>query len=253
MASYPLGTKINFRYTRPTYDVEVDVNGRRKNVIKMVFVLTSNYNGNMHALDIFGMSPEEQTWLQFIFDSDAKRRQTGNPIQVELDQQIKQLEIAEQRKQELLNTTTQTVIKPDPTQVNKTFGTSTFKRTPTIGTAAKAVKTVGRIERVTKQGFNFINSAINKNFNVGQLTDAQIQNELKSLGIVEANTKKNIDELRRVLGVYESLNQSGFRPGDPYTFYHMFLKPHYGNTASRFYRKYNAPYVEDPRIIRIAR
>lgn len=253
MAGYPLGTKINFRYTRPSYNLEIDVNGRRKNVIKLVFVLTSNYDGNMHALDFARMSPEEQTWLQFIFDSDAKRRQGGNPVQVELDQQIKQLEIAEQRKQDLLNTTTQKIIKPDPTQVNKTFGTSTFKRTPTIGTAAKAVKEVGRIERVTKQGFNFIKSTIDKNFNVGQLTDAQIQNELKTLGIVEANTKKNIEELRRVLGVYQSLTQSGFRPGDPYTFYHMFLKPHYKNSSSRFYRKYNAPYVTNPRILRIAR
>lgn len=252
MAGYPMGTHLSFRYLKPDYLKSIDAYGRRKNPIKSIFLLTNYYKNNMHGLDVSRLSAVEQSWLQFVFEIDAKRR-SGFSVQDSMTQSQKQLKIIEDRKNELLSTKQEAIVKPDNSQVSDTFGTKTFGKTPTVQSAAPAVQRIGSVRSVVKKGIDYISGKITNNFNIPQMSQEQIQQELSKLNIVELNTKKRIEELQRVIGVFSQLQSSGAVPGDPFTFYHRYLKPYYGNNAGRvavFYRKYNVEHVNNPRIIR---
>lgn len=221
--NFPMGTIIKFRYTKPNASFGY-------NNIKTILVLTSNYANNMHGLDVRGLTPVEQELFQYLFEAAQVKQQTGNPIQNQLIQKQKELQMVQQHKQELLQKKNSVVVTPDPNQTNKTFGTSTFRRTPIISTI-----------------FNMVSKfMVGKN----QMSPQQIEQDLKASDQRILQTQQEIQRFQSIIGMYQQFDQINAVPKDPYSFYHGFIKPHFGHRIPSFYRKFNVNFVQNARIVR---
>ncbi|MEK6878884.1 MAG: hypothetical protein AABY22_04715 [Nanoarchaeota archaeon] len=218
-----MGTIIKFRYQKPVREFNY-------NPIKTILVLTSNYNGNLHGLDIRGLSPLEQQMFQYLFEAAQTKQRTGNPIANQIIEKQKQLKIAEQGRNELLQKKNAVVVTPDPNQTKKTFSISTFKRTPVV---SNAFETVSRF--MTRKDI---------------MTPQQIQQELqKSEGFI-TRTQQEIQRFQQIMNMYSQFDRMNAIPKDPYSFYHNYIKPNFGARTSTFYRKFSVQYVQNARIVK---
>ncbi len=217
-SNFPLGTIIVFRYAPKDRRVVVQT--------RTVMVLAQNFQGNLHCLNLRYMYPQEQEAVQWYFKSIIQKRFQTDPMEklkAEFDQQMEEYQ---NRKAEYLKKQTGVVVTPaarppvGPAGARPSpFKTSTWNGTPK------------------------------------QITPATQFNR----GAQQPPAPPPAPPQQSILGnIRQQIGQAtGFTPKvmapvptDPYQFYHRIVKPIFGRSASRFYRKYKVTDVYNARVLK---
>lgn len=209
----PLGTIVQFRHLSPTSHDKAP----------MVFIISMDYNGVLHGLNMRYMSPVHTAQLQWIFKTPEEQIMVQNPFRQEMDLQQKQAQdeakkVADQRKQEIMSKQVGVIVKP---QRGNPFG----------------VKTFGPSQAETQPAY-----------------PGQPGIKLPSLMVPQAQPDL---QQRAMMRYMEEINKNrsffGRSPilANPQSFYYQYIKPMFGTNQhiAQVYRKYKHEYIKNMRIV----
>lgn len=209
----PLGTVVQFRHMSPTAHDRAP----------MVFILSMDYEGMLHGLNMRYLNPTTTAQLQWIFKNPQQQAMIINPFKQELYNQQKQAqeeakEIAQQRKQEIMSKQVGVVVKP---QRGNPFGIKTFGQTqPEVQPAYPGHPGI----------------------------------KVPSLMIPPAQPSA---QQQNLISYMDTINKDrslfGRNPitGNPQQFYYQYIKPLFGSNQhiAQVYRKYKHEYIQNLRIV----
>lgn len=205
-----LGETISFRYVKRT------ANDRRP----LVMVLTENYKGHLHGLNLRYVSPIHARQLNWFFQLPQEQRNEISPLRYQKEQEYRQRaqQEFERRKQEILQRQTGVIVKP---LTRNTFGVSTWGPTP---------------KQQIQLPLSNIRGAQEQTFEKPQYPQQMNPQEM--------------EEQQRLLYIEQQAKMRDYI-GNPYVFYHKYLKPMFGGSygISSAYRKYNLMYIRNVRIV----
>jgi hypothetical protein len=200
---------------------------------RAVMVLTTNYNGEMHAVKIAALTYEEQHFI-----SQGLRAGYQDPAQAfqyaesQIQQRKQELDVLKRQREELLRKGRQVIVSPVlPQQQN----IPRDKRI--LGSVVGSVSTFGRT--------NVQPQPPNQKREVDRLM--QINQNQTLFDKKQRELDFMLNDLQRKRQEFSGQPI----PTNAYDFYHTFFKVYVGGTqrVKTMYRRYNLQFVQTPRII----
>lgn len=187
-------------------------------------LLTENWEGKVHGLNLRYINAAYARQLYWFFTLPAQQQQQMMPLDQEFkeEQQKTIAQKYQEYKQQLLQQQTGVIVRPIQSIGQKnTFGVSTWQHTQK--------QTVPAQQPVTPQQKKELEA----------LARQEAQQEQQKQKQTEMEYLKRQAQMRDYIG-------------NPYIFYHKYLKPLFGGAKgiSTCYRKYDPRYIKSPRLVR---
>jgi len=223
-----LGDIITMRYNNPAKP--------GFNMPRDILVITPDYLGNLHGIQLNGLSAPEQEYIQqLLYASYSNPNDIFSPLEAQIETRKKEIDLLNKETNELIRSGNRVVMTPMTNQ--SPFGGVVDKAKQLLGSVVGKISTFGRTQVQTAQPNN------------KPQIDAQVaqRNQLA--------TQKTTELHQLMMGLQKNKQMMAAMPKiptDPYAFYHAFLKPFIGNSQrmKNIYRKFNNAQVRNPRILR---
>ncbi len=200
-----------------------------------VLVITPNYLGFLHGIQLNGLSAPEQEYIQqLLYASYSNPNDIFSPMEAQIEARKKEIDLMNKETNELIKSGNRVVMTPTPTQSG--FG-MVDKAKQLLGSVVGKISTFGRTQTQMAPPNN--KPEIDRQIQQRNLLVTQKMNELNQLTVGLQKNKQMMASLPKI-------------PTEPYAFYHTFLKPFIGNSyrMKSIYRKFNNAQVRNPRILR---
>lgn len=239
MVNARLGDCISFRYSSLVKQSKGSgrafqtIRPRGPSIPRVVMVLTPNYNGELHAIKVSGLTYEEQNFI-----SQGLRSGYQDPAQAfqfaesQIQQRKQELDVLKKQRDELIRQGKRVIISPVmPQQQNIP------RDKQILGSVVGSVSTFGRT--------NVQPSPLNQKREVDRMMQIN-QNQM-----LFDKKQKELDFMLNDLNRKKQQFSGQPIPTNPYDFYHTFFKVYVGGTqrVKTMYRRFNLQFVQTPRIV----
>jgi hypothetical protein len=207
------------------------------NMPRDILVITPDYLGNLHGIQLNGLSAPEQEYIQqLLYAAYSNPNDIFAPLEAQIETRKKEIDLLSKQTNELIRSGNRVVMTPMP--ADQSFGGGMMdKAKQLLGSVVGKISTFGRTQVQTAAPNN--KAQIDQQVAQRNQTVLQKTNELHQLMMGLQKNKQLMASMPRI-------------PTDPYQFYHAFLKPFVGNNQRmrNIYRKFNNAQIRNPRILR---
>lgn len=236
-----MGTIISFRYkdTSKKFQVTWHSTGQALGGIRAgfrtrtVLVLTTNYMGHLHGLQVEGLTPTEQQYIQSIFHSLYMHKEDFyEPLIAQVEKRKRELEVLNKQRAYLLTQQQKVVVTPQ-------------NQDQSMGMVQKGWKMLGSVIGYVK---TFGQTPKNQ---VPMSQDPFVQQEIRQNDLATKMSQQQLDQWIQYLENEKTkFAQIGKIPRDPYRMYHQVIKPMIGRERMpNMYRKFNVNHITTPRVL----